>query len=103
MAEDKDDGLIDPAPLRARIDIKVSELMDLNQRITTVLRQQAKDFETIGVTYQALANRAFDISGMIADLALIAASNTGDILIAEFGIADDEDDEEEEDEEDEPE
>jgi hypothetical protein len=91
--KDKDDGLVDPTPLRDRIKIQINELMDLNQRITMVLRHQAQDFEAIGVTYSALSNRAFEISGSIAELAVIAANNTGDIIMAEFALVDDEDEE----------
>jgi len=89
-------GLIDPAPLRERLKIQINELMDLNQRITTVLRHQAQDFEAIGITYNALSQRAFEVSGIIAELALVAAHNTGDIIMAEFGLADDDGEGEEE-------
>ena len=99
MAEDKEgNGLINPEPLRKAIDAKVVALMDLNQRLAGVLHRQAKDYEAIGGTYQALANRAYELSEMTAELAVIAAHNTGDIIIAEFGL--EADDEEEEDEDD---
>ena len=95
-----DDGLIDPTPLRNKLKIQINELMDLNQRITMVLRHQAQDFEAIGTTYSALSNRAFEISGIIAELAVVAAHNTGDIIMAEFALVDDDDDDDDDDEED---
>ncbi len=101
MGTDKDEGgMIDPNPIRKDIDVKVTQLMDLNQRVTAILRRQAKDFEAIGATYSALANRAYDISELIAELATVAAHNTGDIIIAEFGLEPQEDDDEEEDDSD---
>ena len=95
----------DPAPLRDKMDRKISELMDLNQRITTILRDKARDFETIGGTYQVMAGRAYEISHVIAELAAVAAANTGDIIIADFGLVlgDNDDDDEDFDEEDEDE
>lgn len=99
--KDKDDGLIDPTPLRNKLKIRINELMDLNQRITMVLRHQAEDFEAIGTTYSALSNRAFEISGIIAELAVVAAHNTGDIIMAEFALINDPDDDDDEDDDDE--
>jgi len=91
--EDTNGGLIDPEPIRKEIDIKVTQLMDLNQRITSVLRRQAKDFEAIGGTYSALSHRAYEVSELIGELAVVAAHNTGDIIIAEFGLEGDDDEE----------
>lgn len=100
MADDEDKGLINPEPIRKEIDVKVTQLMDLNQRVTAILRRQAKDFESIGGTYQALATRAYDIAELIAELAAVAAHNTGDIIIAEFNLEPDDDDEDEEEDDD---
>lgn len=86
MTEPESDGLQDPKPLRDKIDRAIGELLDLNQRITMVLRGQAKDFELIGGTYQGMANRSFEIASDIVALSVMASSNTGDIIMAEFGV-----------------
>lgn len=90
------DGLTNPEPIRDKIDLKISQLMDLNQRITSILRIQAKDFEALGGTYQAMSSRCYEITDHIAQLAAIAASNTGDIIIAEFGLEEEDDDDNDE-------
>jgi hypothetical protein len=89
--------MIDPTPLREAIEAKITALMDLNQQITKILRDRARDFETIGTTYQALSMQAFSVADSIAELALIAAHNTGDIIVAEFGIGADDSEEDDDD------
>lgn len=93
--------LTDPAPIRDRIDAGIADLFDFNQRVVAVLRAQAKDFETLASFFDAHRQRSMQIHTDILELAMVAAQNTGDILVSEFGITlnDDEDDEEDEDDE----
>lgn len=85
------DGLVDPAPLRDEINKKIAHLFDLNQKVVSVLRQQANDFTKIATFFAEQSQRAFEIANAIADLSIVASNNTSNIIIAEFGHDDDED------------
>src|SRR5574338_988869 len=84
--------LIDPVPLKEGIEKKIADLFDLNQKITHVLCKEALDFFQVAGTYAYAARRAYEIAGDIAELAAVSAANTGDLIIAEFGLGDDSDD-----------
>lgn len=77
----------DPGPLRDEINNKTAELFEFNQRIGSVLRSQAKDFEAIGAFYSEQMQRAYAIAALIVEMAVVAAENTGDLLAAEFGVS----------------
>ena len=100
MADDEKGGLINPEPIREKINTKAAQLMDLNQRVTSILRKQAKDYELVGSTFSALANRAYELSELTAELAVVSAHNTGDIIMAEFGLVPQDDDDDDDDQED---
>ena len=92
--------LTDPGPIRDRIDKGIADLFDYNQRVVAILRAQAQDFETLAGFFDAQKQRALMVQSDILELAMVAAQNTGDILVSEFGItlASNDEDEEDEDE-----
>lgn len=85
MAEDENHELKDPGPLRDKINEKIADLFDLNQRAVAVIRQQARDFEMIGSYFELQKQRAFEIAGLCTELAVLVSTNTSNIIIAEFG------------------
>lgn len=64
-----------------------------------VLRTQAHDFEVLASFFEHQRQLCFDIASDIVALAAVAASNSANIIIAEFGSDNDEDDELEEEDE----
>lgn len=85
MADDENNELKDPGPLRDKINEKIADLFDLNQRAVAVIRQQARDFEAIGSYFEVQKQRAFEIAGLCTELAVLVSTNTSNIIIAEFG------------------
>ncbi len=85
MADDENNELKDPGPLRDKINAKIAELFDLNQRAVAVIRQQAKDFEMIASYFEVQRQRAYEIASLITELAVLVSTNTSNIIIAEFG------------------
>lgn len=79
------DDLVDPAPLRDEITKKINELFEMNQRVVSVLKAQASDFEMIGSFFMDQGNRAFEIASMITELSVVASHNTSNIIMAQFG------------------
>lgn len=67
--------------------------------VVGVLRSQAHDFELLASFYEHQKQECFEIAGMIVQLAAVAAANSANIIIAEFGAEEDDDDEDEEDDE----
>ncbi len=95
------DELIDPAPLRDSIKGKIDKLFDNNQVVVGVLRTQAHDFEVLASFFEHQRQLCFDIASDIVALAAVAASNSANIIIAEFGSEEDDDDDEEDEPDDE--
>lgn len=93
--------LTDPGPIRDRINKGISDLFEFNQQVITILRSQAQDFETLAGFFDAQKRRAMMIHADILELAMVAAQNTGDILVSEFGIVLTSDDDEEDDDDEE--
>jgi len=77
----------DPSPLRDEINRRSAELFEFNQRIGTVLRDQAKAYESIGAFYSEQMSRAYALAALNVEMAVLAAENTGDLLAAEFGVS----------------
>lgn len=87
--------MIDPFPLREGIDKKITQLFEFNQNIAKDCRRKAKDFERIAAHHFLAGQLAYDIAADIAELAMVAATNTGDIIVAQFALGNDDDEESE--------
>lgn len=64
----------------------IGELLDYNQRITRVLRDQAKDWEMIALAYTRGNQACLEIAELSAVQARLSADITGDLISAEFGV-----------------
>lgn len=62
-----------------------------------VLRNEAKAFEEVARFFANQVTLAIDISGMIAEIAMLTAQVTGDIIVAEFGDVDEDPEEDDDD------
>jgi len=83
-----------PSEIREAINAKIDELFEFNQKVTEVLRNQARDFEYLAEFYGTQKQRCYDVVSMLAELAASAAETAGDIIMAEYGssvVVDDDD------------
>lgn len=70
---------------------KIGALLDYNQRLTTILRSQAKDWETIANAFDNAKEQCLNIAELAALQARTNSDLTGDIISTEFGIVEAED------------
>ena len=73
---------------------EIGKLLDYNQAIVLVCRQQAENWQTISQAYIRCAQMAGDIAESCAVAARISVDRTGDIISSEFDLVEIEEDEE---------